>query len=108
MASYSSIQEAKITTSGTYQFSPSIGEIGLYAWNRCGIRSAALTQEHMQDLRMAANVLLLHWSNKQVNLWKVELVTVPFVQGTATYSVDPSIVVILDLYISVTNGSTTT
>jgi len=97
-----------VTTSGTYSFNPSIGEIGLYAFNRLGIRPAALTQEHMEDLRMAANMLLLHWSNKQVNLWKVELVTVPLVQGVATYSVDPSVVLILDMYITVTNGSINT
>ena len=57
---------------------------------------------------MAANILMLHWSNKQVNLWKVELVSTPLVQGVSTYSVDPSIVVILDCYITVTNGSTST
>ena len=97
-----------MTTSGTYAFNPSVGEVGLYAFNRCGIRPAALTQEHMQDLRMAANILMLHWSNKQVNLWKVELVSIPLTQGVATYPVDPSIVVILDCYITVTNGSTST
>lgn len=59
----------------------------------------------MEDLRMAANMLLLHWSNKQLNLWKTELVSVPLVAGQATYSVDPSIVVILDGWISIPNGS---
>ena len=94
-----------MTSSGTYSFSPSIGEVGLYSYGLCGVRATALAQEHMESLRMAANMVLLHWSNKQVNLWKVELVTVPFVQGNATYPVDPSVVVILDAWISIPDGA---
>ena len=95
-----------MTTSGVYSFNPSIGEVTLYAYNRLGIRPPALTQDHMFDARMAANMVLLHWSNKQVNLWKVDLVTQTLVPGTSTYNVDPSVVLILDMYITVTTGST--
>lgn len=97
-----------MTTSGTYAFNPSIGEVTLYAFNRCGVRPAALTQEHMEDARMAANMVLLHWSNRQVNLWKVELVSVPLNQGQAAYAVDPSVVVILDMYITYGTGAAAT
>ena len=96
-------------TSGTYSFNPSIGELTLWAWNRCGIRPTALTQEHMQDAQMTANLLALEWSAKAgVNLWTVELTTVPLVQGTATYAVPTNIIAVLDLYVTVTNGSTST
>ena len=85
--------------------SPSIGDITLYAFNLCGVRPTALTQEHMQSAVTAANLMQSEWSAKGVNLWKVELVTVPLVQGTATYSVNPSVITILDLYITVNSGS---
>ena len=70
-----------MTTSGTYSFNPSLGEIVLYAFNSVGLRNTSLVQEHFQTARMAANMLLSRWSNQGVNLWKVELVTQNLVQG---------------------------
>ena len=96
------------SSSGTYNFNPSIAQVTIQAFHMCGIRPTALLQEHMESARMAANLVLGGWANKGVNLWKVESVTVPFYQGVSTYSVSPSIVTILDLYISVpTNVATT-
>jgi hypothetical protein len=91
---------------GTYKFNPSLGEVTLYAYNLCGIRSTSLAQEHFEAAVMAANMLLMNWSNRGVNLWQVELVTVPLVQGTSTYTVDPSVVMILDCYVTTGSGST--
>lgn len=93
-----------MTTSNSYAFNPSLGSIVLYAYNRCGIRSPALVQEHFEASRMAANMVLADWSNRGVNLWQVELVTIPLVQGVSTYSLDPNTVVILDGYVTVNNG----
>ena len=97
-----------MTTSGTYSFNPSLGEIVLYAFNSVGLRNTSLVQEHFQTARMAANMLLSRWSNQGVNLWKVELVTQNLVQGQATYPVDPSIVMILDSYVTTNSGSSST
>jgi hypothetical protein len=97
-----------VTASGTYSFNPSLGEIVLYAFNSVGLRNTSLVQEHFQTARMAANMLLSRWSNQGVNLWKVELVTQNLVQGQATYPVDPSIVMILDSYVTTNSGSSST
>jgi hypothetical protein len=53
---------------------------------------------------MSANMVCVVFSNQGVNLWQVNLVTIPLVQGTATYSVPASTVVILDAYVSTTYG----
>lgn len=92
-----------MTTSGTYTFNPALGEITLYAFDLIGIRPAALLAEHMQSARMATNMMLGRWSSQGVNLWAVDLVTTPLVQGTSTYAVDASTIVILDMYV-VVNG----
>lgn len=94
-----------MTTSGTYNFNPSLGEITLYAYNLIGIRPSAITQEHLEAARMASNMLLSRFSNQGVNLWAVDLVTVPLVAGQATYNVDSNTVVILDAYMETDNGS---
>ena len=87
-----------MTTSGTYTFNPSLGEITLYAYMNIGIRPTALLQEHMESARMASNMMLARWSNQGVNLWAVDLIEEPLVAGQAEYAVDPNTVVLLDVY----------
>ena len=94
--------------SGTYNFNPSLGEITIYALNLCGVRGTAILQEHMESARMAANMLLGRWSSQGVNLWQVDMQTVPLVQGTATYSVPTNTVAMLDASVVTTSGTVTT
>jgi hypothetical protein len=88
-----------MSTSGTYTFNPSLGELTIYAYQLIGVRPTALLQEHLDVARTATNMMYTRWSNQGVNLWQVDLVTVPLVQGTATYSVDANTVTMLDAYI---------
>jgi len=94
-----------MTTSGTYDFNPSLGELTLYAYNIAGLRNTSLVQEHFQTARMATNLMLASWANQGVNLWKVDLVTTALVDGQATYSVAPKTVMVLDAYIETDSGS---
>jgi len=94
-----------MATSGTYAFNPSLGEITLYAYNLCGLRNTSLLQEHMEAARMAANMLCANWSNRGVNLWAVDLVSVPLVQGQKTYNVDLNTVTMLDAYMVIDDGN---
>ncbi len=94
-----------MTTSGTYDFNPSLGELTLYAYNMAGVRNTMLLQEHMQAAKMATNMMLASWANQGVNLWAVDLITTALVQGQTTYNVDPDTVMILDAYVQIDNGS---
>jgi hypothetical protein len=58
----------------------------------------------MEAARMASNMMLSRWANQGVNLWAVDLVSVPLVQGQATYNVDANTVVLLDAYMEIDNG----
>lgn len=89
-----------MTTSGTFQYFPSTAELGLTAFSRIGVRRGEITTTHMQDLKNAANLLMAEFSNLQPNLWTVGLTSVTLTPGQSTYSVDPSVVMILDMYIS--------
>jgi hypothetical protein len=97
-----------MSTSGTYNFNPSLGELTVYAYQLIGVRPTSLLQEHIDAARLATNMMFTRWSNQGVNLWQVEFVQTPLVQGTATYTVDPSVVVMLDTFIRTTTGSTIT
>jgi hypothetical protein len=87
--------------SGTFGFNPSMGDAVLYAYGLCGIRRAQVLQVHMVDARIAANLVLADWLNQGTNLWQVELVTQTLTKGVSTYVVDPSILVLLDAYVTI-------
>jgi len=93
-----------MATSGTYAFNPSLGELTLYAFNLCEVRNTAIVQEHMESARMASNMVLSNWSNRGVNLWCVDLITEPLVEGQSVYTVDQNTVMILDAYVQIDNG----
>jgi hypothetical protein len=95
-----------MTSSGTYTFSLSNTEIVLAAYERIQIRNPSLRAEHFSSARRELNVMLAQFSNLQPNLWKVELESTLMVQGTATYTVNPKVVMILDAYISLNNATT--
>lgn len=85
-----------ITTSGTFNFSPSTGSLILSAYGRIQIRRTAILQEHMDDGQLEANFWLVEAANKGPNLWTVDLQTQALTQGTATYSIPANTVMILD------------
>lgn len=89
-----------MTTSGVYTYNPSIGEVVLYAFNLCGIRSTALTQEHLNSAKQAMNMMLSTWANRSVNLWKVDKVDVTLVAGQSVYPVEARTIMVLDAYVS--------
>jgi hypothetical protein len=94
-----------MTTSGTYTYNPSLGEITIYSYNLIGVRGTALLQEHMEAARMAANMMLGRWSSEGVNLWAVDLQTIALVQGTSTYTVLDNTVAMLDAYVTTGTGT---
>lgn len=89
-----------MTSSGTYNFSVSNGEVVLAAYERIKIFAPSLRVEHMMTARRELNFLLAEAANKQVNLWKVDKVSVPLINGQAVYNVDPRTVMILDAWIT--------
>ena len=76
------------------------------AFERAG--SELRTGYDLRTARRSLNLLFADWANRGVNLWAVDLITVPLVQGQATYNVDPSTVVMLDAYMGIVNGSVET
>src|SRR6267154_6734575 len=94
-----------MTSSGDYDFSPSVGQCVLSAFERCQIFAPSLVQKHMNTARMESNLQMVQFSNLQPNLWKVELITVPLVNVTAVYNIPSRVVMILDAWIT-QNAST--
>ncbi|WP_027584708.1 hypothetical protein [Bradyrhizobium sp. Ai1a-2] len=89
-----------MTTSGTFNFGLSGAGLAVAAYSRIQVRRTAILPEHMQDAFTETNLMLSKFSNLQPNLWTVDLISVPLIQGQQTYTVDPSTIQILDAYLS--------
>lgn len=94
-----------MTSSGTYAFSPSNGELVLAAYERIQIRAPSIRQEHMLSARRELNFLFGQWSNKQPNMWEVIRTQTTLVAQTPTYSISPKTVMILDASIVLNFGT---
>lgn len=88
-----------MAASGSYAYDPSLSDIGIDAFERCGIRVASLTADQMVSLRRSMNSVLVRWSNRAINLWSVDLQVIPLVQGVVTYDIPTSTVTMLETYI---------
>lgn len=93
-----------MTTSGTVAFNPSAGDFLLSAYARIGLRRSQLTTQHLTDAATEANLVQVEMANKQPNLWKSELVTVPLVTGTATYTLTARTISFMAVYLTVDTG----
>ena len=94
-----------MASSGTYSFGPSNGELALAAFERVFIRAPSLRQEHMVSARRELNFLFSQWSNQGPNLWEVIRTQTVLTPGTATYTIAPQTVMILDASIVLNFGS---
>lgn len=94
-----------MTSSGTYDFSPSIGQCILAAFERIQLRAPEIRIEHMNTAKMESNLLMSRFSNLQPNLWKVEQIATTLVSGTATYDVPARVVMILDAWVRTNSGT---
>lgn len=73
-----------MATSGTTSFNLNIDEVIEEGYERCG-----LTTNSGYDLRSARrslDLLFAEWGNRGIHLWKVDLASVPLVEGQAEYN----------------------
>ena len=94
-----------VTSSGTNNFTLSGGSLIREAFDRIGVRPAALTREHITSALLSANLEFSLFASSPVDLWEVELVQIALVAGTAAYTLAPEIQLITDAYCTLVQGS---
>ena len=83
--------------SNTFDFDPTLGEIILGAYARCGIRRTELTTQMMADARFEANLVMSDWQGDGLNTYQVELVTQDIFAGQTQYQIPDTTVFTLDM-----------
>lgn len=88
------------TTSGTYNFDSTLGELVSSAFRRCGVHLTQLTAQHMWDASQESNMLMSSWAADGINLWQVEQGVLALTEGTASYAMPVNTVFLLDCFIA--------
>lgn len=97
-----------MTSTATYNFNPAASNLILNAFSRNQITGSQITTEHLVRADMEANLALVRYGNLQPNLWESSLTSLPLSAGTATYTLSNTVVDILIVYLSITQGGVTT
>lgn len=97
-----------MTTSATYAFNPSIGELVLNAFGRIQLRRTEITEQHLVDAANEANFLQVEFSNRLPNLWLAETYTVSLTQGTASYPLLARLIAPTAVYLTINNNGVAT
>lgn len=88
-----------MTTSGDTDFNLSNEQIISEAFDRCELRPTELTTQHWISAQRSLNLLLQSWGNMVPNLWKIDLQSIPLIQGVSTYDIPSDTITMLDTYI---------
>ena len=89
-----------VQTSGNYNFNPTAGEFILNAFDRIQVRPTEIEQTQMQRAIMELNFALTRFNTMPgQNLWTIDLLSIPLIQGTATYSIPAETRMILSGFI---------
>lgn len=84
-----------MASSGTNAFDLDLGELIQEAYERAGtpLRSG----NDYQTARRSLNIMMQEWANRGMNLWKVTQSTTPLVAGTSSYTLDASVVDVIEV-----------
>jgi hypothetical protein len=84
-----------MTTSGSRDFNLDVGEMIEEAYERCGLE--VRTGYDARTARRSLNLMFAEWANRGLNLWTVTQASITLTQGTATYTLQPDVVDILEM-----------
>jgi len=93
-----------MATSGTAVFNLDLAEILEEAAERCGYELR--TGYDFKTARRSLNLLFADWSNRGLNMWTFEQLSIPLVAGTATYVLPEDSVDVMDATIRTGSGAT--
>ena len=95
-----------MATSNSTDFEPNVAEFIEEAYERCGLELR--TGYDLKSARRSINLMLAEWANRGLNQWTISEAPQTVTEGTREYTLDSSVIDILDVVLRRTEGSTTT
>lgn len=94
------------TVSGTSTFNLDLNNLVEEAFERCG--AELRTGYDLKTARRSLNLLTIEWANRGINLWTLEQLTIPLVQGQITYDLPVDTIDLLDHVVRTGTGQNQT
>lgn len=94
------------TVSGTSTFNLDLNNLVEEAFERCG--AELRTGYDLKTARRSLNLLTIEWANRGINLWTLEQITIPLVQGQITYDLPVDTIDLLDHVVRTGTGQNQT
>jgi hypothetical protein len=94
------------TVSGTSTFNLDLNNLVEEAFERCG--AELRTGYDLRTARRSLNLLTIEWANRGINLWTLEQITIPLVQGQITYDLPVDTIDLLDHVVRTGTGQNQT
>lgn len=97
-----------MTSSGLYTYNLNTGGILIEAFDRIEIRPVEITREQMSSAIRSINLDLSTLNNMPVNLWCIDFIVIPAIQGTSSYPLDPKYQLVTDVFARLTQSGVDT
>lgn len=94
------------TVSGTSAFNLDLNNLCEESFERCG--AELRTGYDLKTARRSLNLLTIEWANRGINLWTLEQITIPLVQGQITYDLPVDTIDLLDHVVRTGTGQNQT
>ena len=92
-----------MATATTNNFNLDIAEAAEEAFELAGLEMR--TGYDLRTARRSINLMMLEWANRGLNLWQVESGSTTLTAGTATYSLDPDTIDLLEHHLRTDDGN---
>ena len=87
-----------MATSRSFQFSPTVDEIILDAYERCGIEGDSISAQAFSSAIYSFNAVMAETTSMQLNLWEVEPILISLTTGVRDYTLPDGTVDLLECY----------
>ena len=94
------------TVSGTSTFNLDLNNLVEEAFERCG--AELRTGYDLKTARRSLNLLTIEWANRGINLWTLEQIEIPLVEGQITYDLPIDTIDLLDHVVRTGTGQNQT
>ena len=94
------------TVSGTSTFNLDLNNLVEEAFERCG--QELRTGYDLKTARRSLNLLTIEWANRGINLWTLEQLEIPLVEGQITYDLPVDTIDLLDHVVRTGTGQNQT
>lgn len=92
-----------MAASGAAPFTLVLDDALLEAWERCGLSPTILTGDVARSARRSVQLMLLDWSNQDLQLWQVDRQGISVAPGVAVYAGPVGTVDVLEAWITADN-----